>query len=134
MSQSGRGVFSGYLDRTLPKDGKVKKSGVVNLKSPYKFVGFQRRVPYDWSEYNTMRMRVRGDGRTYYLHLKLHFRYQDFQADNFSYPLHTRGGPYWQEVQIPFSRYLILVFRNFVQFFFTMLIIDRLFFYYQIHA
>lgn len=58
---------------------------------------------------------MRGDGRTYGLGLQTNYKrshHLDFTMgltanDQFHYPMFTRGGPYWQTVKIPFSKFYL---------------------------
>ena len=40
ITPNNKAVFHGYLDPTVPKDGVIKKTGFVNVKSPRKYVSF----------------------------------------------------------------------------------------------
>ena len=68
---------------------------------------FNRQIPYDWSHYNTLMLRLRGDGRPYMVVLQMDREYDLMWFDQYHYPLWTRGGPYWQETFV--SCFLVFV-------------------------
>jgi len=55
---------------------------------------------YNWIIYNSVELRVRGDGRTYMINLHTPGPFDTLQDDIFNYPLYTRGGPYWQVIRV----------------------------------
>lgn len=106
MSSAGTGVFSGVLSTRLPKDGKVKYSGYCNITSIPKRKAFQREVYHDWTPYTHVVLRVRGDGRCYVLNISTKGIFDLTWHDMYHYVLHTRGGPYWQYIRVPFSKFV----------------------------
>ncbi|XP_054011022.1 complex I intermediate-associated protein 30, mitochondrial [Hylaeus anthracinus] len=105
ISPRGTGVFHGTLTTRIPKDGKIVRAGYCNITTVVKFKSFKRETTLDWGAYNCLVLRVRGDGRCYMLNI-LHKGYVDlFWYDTYHYVLYTRGGPYWQYVKIPFSKF-----------------------------
>jgi NADH dehydrogenase [ubiquinone] 1 alpha subcomplex assembly factor 1 len=48
---------------------------------------------------------VRGDGRTYAVLIRTPGQYDLTSLNAYVFYLHTRGGPYWQTVKIPFSKF-----------------------------
>lgn len=60
-----------------------------------------------WSGFTHLVMRIRGDGRTYVLNLHPKTTFDIMWNDLFNFALYTRGGPYWQYVKIPFSKFLL---------------------------
>jgi NADH dehydrogenase [ubiquinone] 1 alpha subcomplex assembly factor 1 len=105
-SPAGHGLFSGYLDsETLPKDRMVARSGWANISSPYVRRSFFREGKYDWAPFTHLIMRVRGDGRTYAISIRTPGVMDLSWFDVYSFGLYTHGGPYWQYVRIPFSRF-----------------------------
>lgn len=106
MSSTGTGVFSGTISTRLPKDGRIKYTGYCNMNSVPKRRSFQREVYHDWSAYTHIVLRVRGDGRCYVLNLATRGIFDLTWNDVYHYVLHTRGGPYWQYVRIPFSKFI----------------------------
>lgn len=106
-SPGGYGLFSGYLDsHTLPKDRTIGRVGWVNITSPKARRSFFRESAYEWSDYTHMVMRVRGDGRTYGIMIRTPGSWDLSWFDLYSFGLYTHGGPYWQFVRIPFSRFV----------------------------
>lgn len=61
---------------------------------------FQRDSYYDWSYYNTLVLRVRGDGRPYALNLHSDGIFDVTWHDIYTYILYTRGGPHWQLTKV----------------------------------
>lgn len=103
------GIYRGYLDTQVPKDGVIKQTGYTSLYCPQKHKSFSRRVDYALDGFSHLVFKVRGDGRTYMVLLRkggFNLQYDMFQNDMYSFPLFTRGGPYWQYAKIPFSKFL----------------------------
>ncbi|XP_055324350.1 complex I intermediate-associated protein 30, mitochondrial-like [Sitodiplosis mosellana] len=108
INQSGYGSFSGILDSTVPKQGKISRAGYCNITSLRVKKSFQRDSYYDWSPYNTLVLRIRGDGRPYSLNLHSDGIFDVTWHDTYSYILYTRGGPHWQLTKIPFSKFYLV--------------------------
>lgn len=107
-SPAGYGLFSGYTDsETLPKDRTVSRVGWCNISSPYIRRSFFREGHYEWEPYTHLVMRVRGDGRTYAIAIRTPGTMDVSWFDLYSFGLYTHGGPYWQFVRIPFSRFFL---------------------------
>ncbi|KYN08724.1 PREDICTED: complex I intermediate-associated protein 30, mitochondrial [Cyphomyrmex costatus] len=106
MSSTGTGVFSGTLSSRLPKDGKIKYAGYCNMTSTPKFKSFKRNAYHDWSNYTHLVLRIRGDGRCYILNIATRGIFDLTWNDVYHYVLYTRGGPYWQYVRVPFSKFV----------------------------
>ncbi|CRK88429.1 CLUMA_CG002237, isoform A [Clunio marinus] len=104
-SPAGFGLFSGNLSSELPIDGRIKKAGYCNIKSMRQRKSFKRETSFDWSTYNTLVMRVRGDGRPYLINLSCEAYHDMTWNDIYHYILYTRGGPHWQVTKIPFSKF-----------------------------
>ncbi|KAK1338952.1 hypothetical protein QTO34_019621 [Cnephaeus nilssonii] len=66
---------------------------------------FDRKKSYDWSQFNTLYLRVRGDGRPWMVNIREDTDFIQRHNQMYSYFMFTRGGPYWQEVKIPFSKF-----------------------------
>ncbi|XP_015518711.1 complex I intermediate-associated protein 30, mitochondrial [Neodiprion pinetum] len=107
LTKSGRGLFSGYLDKRVPKTGNIKKAGYCNINTLRARKSFKREGYYDWHPYNHLVMRVRGDGRSYMLNISTAGYFDITWNDVYHYALYTRGGPYWQYVKIPFSKFFM---------------------------
>lgn len=106
LSSTGNGLFSGTLSTRLPKDGRIKRAGYCNITTIPKQRSFRREVRHDWTPYNHLILRVRGDGRCYMLTISTRGIFDLLWNDVYHYALHTRGGPYWQYVKIPFSKFV----------------------------
>lgn len=61
----------------------------------------------DWTQYNMLVMRVRGDGRPYMINISTEGYFDITWNDIYHYVLHTRGGPHWQTTKIPFSKFFL---------------------------
>ncbi|XP_063627900.1 complex I intermediate-associated protein 30, mitochondrial [Cydia splendana] len=107
MSPAGRALFHGYLDTRVPKDGRIKKAGYCALRSQRTRKSFKRESTFDWHLYNTLVIKIRGDGRSYLLNLSCEGYYDITWNDIYHYVLYTRGGPYWQIAKIPFSKFIL---------------------------
>nr|CAG4641836.1 EOG090X091L [Eurycercus lamellatus] len=107
LSPAGKGLFSGTLNTQVPKDGKIKASGYCNMRSMRPMKSFKRDSFHDWTMYNHLVLRVRGDGRSYMLNLASAGYFDIHWNDMHQFPLYTRGGPHWQISRIPFSRFFM---------------------------
>ncbi|KAH9394611.1 Complex I intermediate-associated protein 30, mitochondrial [Tyrophagus putrescentiae] len=106
VSPAGYALFSGYLDKTLPKDGKVVRAGYAymgSLKSRQPF--FLPETHHEFYQFTHVVLRVRGDGRRYFIAFDTSDRLDITWFDRYQYMLYTHGGPYWQYVKIPLSRF-----------------------------
>lgn len=108
MSSIGTGVFSGVLSNRLPKDGRLAYAGYCNITTIPKYKSFNREAAYDWSPYTHLVLRIRGDGRCYSLNLSTSYIFDLTWNDMYQYVFHTRGGPYWQYVKMPFSKFVFV--------------------------
>ncbi|XP_005105656.1 complex I intermediate-associated protein 30, mitochondrial [Aplysia californica] len=105
FSKNRTGLFHGFLNKEVPKDGVTKYAGYANISAPKPYKSFGRETSYDWSLFNCMLLRIRGDGRPYLIVIGCDFYYDVNWLNRWSCPLFTRGGPYWQIVKIPFSKF-----------------------------
>ncbi|XP_033303901.1 complex I intermediate-associated protein 30, mitochondrial [Bombus bifarius] len=106
LSSYGTGVFHGILDTRVPKDGRTTNAGYCNITSAPRFKSFARRYYYNWEHYNEVVLRVRGDGRCYMLNILQKGRLDIMQYNCYHYVMYTRGGPYWQIIRVPFSKFV----------------------------
>ncbi|KAK4884021.1 hypothetical protein RN001_000292 [Aquatica leii] len=106
LSKHGKGLFSGVLNTELPKDGRIKRAGYCNMKSMRARKSFKRDTHLDWTPYNILVLKVKGDGRSYMLNISTKGFFDITWNDTFNYVLYTRGGPYWQVSKIPFSKFI----------------------------
>ncbi|XP_033334060.2 complex I intermediate-associated protein 30 [Megalopta genalis] len=114
FTNSGTGLFHGHISTRIPKDGKIGRAGYCNIMTVPKTKSFYRKSMYDFSCYNTLVLRVRGDGRCYMLNV-LQRGHLDLTRDFcYHYLMYTSGGPYWQHVKIPFAK-LVFAIKGGVQ-------------------
>lgn len=107
LSPTGHGLFSGEICTEPPKDGRVKRAGYCNMTSMRPRKSFKREEYHNWEDYNTLELRVRGDGRSYMLNINCAGYFDIMWNDIYTYPLYTRGGPHWQLTRIPFSKFFL---------------------------
>ncbi|XP_028251575.1 complex I intermediate-associated protein 30, mitochondrial [Parambassis ranga] len=97
----------GTLNSSPPKDGETRYSGYCTMRSKQPLGSFDREKHHDWSSFNSLHLRVRGDGRPWMINIAPHTFFSHQKDDVYSYFLYTRGGPYWQDVKIPFSKFFL---------------------------
>jgi NADH dehydrogenase [ubiquinone] 1 alpha subcomplex assembly factor 1 len=107
LSTAGYGLFNGIVTANLPKDGRIKKAGYASIRSQRHTKSFRRNTYYDWSTYNTLVLRVRGDGRPYMINIGTEGTFDVTWNDIYHFVLYTRGGPHWQITKIPFSKFFL---------------------------
>ncbi|XP_023222321.1 complex I intermediate-associated protein 30, mitochondrial-like [Centruroides sculpturatus] len=107
LTKNRRGLFSGVLSNKVPKDGRVNRSGYCNIRSIRATKSFKRDTHLDWEVFTHLVLRVRGDGRSYLLNISTAGYFDVTWYDIYHYVLFTRGGPYWQTVKIPFSKFIL---------------------------
>ncbi|KAF6131669.1 NADH:ubiquinone oxidoreductase complex assembly factor 1 [Phyllostomus discolor] len=98
-------LLYGTLSSAAPQDGESDRSGYCAMMSRVQRGPFDIKRPYDWSQFNTLYLRVRGDGRPWMVNIKEDVDMIQRKNQMYSYFMFTRGGPYWQEVKIPFSKF-----------------------------
>ncbi len=125
MNEAGTAaVFHGVLNTRVPDDGRTKRSGKISFElwkciitehnsvMRYFTSGYtamsavkQRRSfgklrDLEWYHFTDLCAKVRGDGRTYMINVQVQREFDIHWEDLWSYPLYTRGGPYWQDVMV----------------------------------
>ena len=103
-----------FLFYRPPQDGRIKNAGYVNMKSVMQRLSFYRVKTLGWENYTHLVLRVRGDGRSYIINLHKESEFDIGWHDLWRFPLYTRGGPYWQTVTIPFSKFFF-TYKGFQQ-------------------
>ncbi|GCC21292.1 hypothetical protein chiPu_0019759, partial [Chiloscyllium punctatum] len=68
---------------------------------------FDIKKYHDLTNFNTLHIRLRGDGRPWMVNISSEMYFSHQKDDLYSYFLFTRGGPYWQDVKIPFSKFFL---------------------------
>lgn len=61
---------------------------------------FKREAHLEWSLYNMLVMKIRGDGRSYLININTRGTWDITWNDMYQYVLYTRGGPYWQIARV----------------------------------
>ncbi|XP_046909327.2 complex I intermediate-associated protein 30 [Dermatophagoides farinae] len=116
VSPSGHALFSGYLDTTVPKDGKTVRTGYAFLSSQKSRHPFN--LPTDgmniFEQFTHVILRVRGDGRMYQISFDTADVFDITWFDRYNFMMYTFGGPYWQYVKIPLSRFYFH-YQGFIQ-------------------
>lgn len=97
----------GTLNSTPPRDGETRYSGYCTVRSKQQLASFDRKKHFDWTTFNTLHLRVRGDGRPWMINIAAETYFSHQKDDIYCYFLYTRGGPYWQDVKIPFSKFFL---------------------------
>lgn len=110
-SKNGKTInFRGYMSTELPRDRRP-------LPGPmgYKNFCYMQTKPWndtemgylDWEQFTNLKIRFRGDGRKY--HLCFHSDYANIDAcpDMYMAMIQTNGGPQWQTISIPFSKFMV---------------------------
>jgi len=107
MNSAGTALMlKGNLSTRVPADGRTNEAGYVNITSVNRRMSFGRlKLLHHWENYTHLTMNIRGDGRKYLINLKIKRDYDVTWDDRWHYPLFTRGGPHWQYVKIPFSKF-----------------------------
>ncbi|KAK6306879.1 hypothetical protein J4Q44_G00220270 [Coregonus suidteri] len=100
-------LMYGTLCSAPPRDGETRYSGYCTLRSKPPMGSFDSKKHHDWSSFNTLHLRIRGDGRPWMINVGAETYFSHQKDDMYSYFLYTRGGPYWQDVKIPFSKFFL---------------------------
>ncbi|XP_076983619.1 complex I intermediate-associated protein 30, mitochondrial isoform X1 [Tamandua tetradactyla] len=98
-------LLYGNLSTEAPHDGESGRSGYCAMISRIPRGPFERKRSYDWTQFNTLYLRVRGDGRPWMVNIREDTDIIQRKNQMYSYFMFTRGGPYWQEIKIPFSKF-----------------------------
>lgn len=98
-------LLYGTLSSQAPQDGESSRGGYCAMMSKVPRGFLERKKFYDWSQFNTLYLRVRGDGRPWMVNIKQDTDLVQRSNQMYSYFMFTRGGPYWQDVKIPFSKF-----------------------------
>ncbi|MBN3305065.1 CIA30 protein, partial [Amia calva] len=100
-------LLYGTLCSVPPKDGETRYSGYCTLRSKQPLMSFDRKKHHDWSSFNSLYLRIRGDGRPWMINIGVETFFSHQRDTIYNYFLFTRGGPYWQDVKIPFSKFFL---------------------------
>lgn len=100
-------LLFGTLSTEAPRDGETGYSGYCAIRAKLLKGAFDTKKYYDWSNFNSLYLRVRGDGRPWMINIYTDPYYSHQKDDLYTYFMFTRGGPYWQEIKIPFSKFFL---------------------------
>ncbi|NWX41643.1 CIA30 protein, partial [Steatornis caripensis] len=100
-------LLYGTLNTEAPRDGETKYSGYCSMRAKPPVGSFARKKYYDWSNFNSLYLRVRGDGRAWMVNIYTDPYFSHQKDDLYNYFMFTRGGPYWEEIKIPFSKFFL---------------------------
>ncbi|XP_017504036.1 complex I intermediate-associated protein 30, mitochondrial isoform X2 [Manis javanica] len=92
-------LLYGTLSSEVPQDGESGRSGYCAMVSRIPRGPFETKKSYDWSHFNTLCLRVRGDGRPWMVSIREDTDIIQRKNQMHSYFMFTRGGPYWQDIQ-----------------------------------
>ncbi|XP_077116815.1 complex I intermediate-associated protein 30, mitochondrial [Ranitomeya variabilis] len=106
-NNSQTALFYGVLNNDVPRDGETRFSGYCTLRTKAPKGSFNRKLSYDWSNFNILHLRIRGDGRPWMVNIQSETYFSAQWDDLYNYFLYTRGGPYWQDVKIPLSKFFL---------------------------
>ncbi|KAM4014221.1 complex I intermediate-associated protein 30, mitochondrial [Anomaloglossus baeobatrachus] len=106
-NNSQTALFYGALNNEVPRDGETRYSGYCTLRTKAPKGSFNRKLSYDWSNFNTLHLRIRGDGRPWMVNIQSETFFSVQWDDLYNFFLYTRGGPYWQDVKIPLSKFFL---------------------------
>ncbi|XP_053801272.1 complex I intermediate-associated protein 30, mitochondrial isoform X2 [Vidua chalybeata] len=93
-------LLYGTLNTEVPRDGETQYSGYCSMRSRPAVGSFNRKKYYDWSNFNSLYLRVRGDGRPWMVNIYTDPYFSHQKDDLYTYFMFTRGGPYWEEIKI----------------------------------
>ncbi|CAJ0949955.1 unnamed protein product, partial [Mesorhabditis belari] len=105
LSDHETAIFSGNINTSLLKDGKVERAGWASIKLEDKKAFMRKKYFKRWRNFTHLLVKCRGDGRSYKVMLHAPQTIDITWGDSWSFPLHTHGGPYWQYEKIPFSKF-----------------------------
>ncbi|NWI90536.1 CIA30 protein, partial [Pitta sordida] len=100
-------LLYGTLNTEVPRDGETKYSGYCSMRAKPSLGSFNRKKYYDWSNFNSLYLRVRGDGRPWMVNIYTDPYFSHQKDDLYNYFMFPRGGPYWEEIKIPFSKFFL---------------------------
>nr|CAB3264254.1 complex I intermediate-associated protein 30, mitochondrial [Phallusia mammillata] len=104
-------LFRGYLSNRRPRDRLLSEDPLAE-RPRFSGFAFMETKPFitvldkvefmSFIGFNVIKLRIRGDGRKYMLeaHCDLGLGYNLM----YTAPVHTNGGPLWQEVKIPYCK------------------------------
>ncbi|XP_067414254.1 complex I intermediate-associated protein 30, mitochondrial isoform X2 [Emydura macquarii macquarii] len=100
-------LLYGTLNTEVPRDGETAYSGYCTMRAKLLKGAFEKMKYYDWTNFNSLYLRVRGDGRPWMINIYTNPYFSHQKDDLYTYFMFTRGGPYWQDIKIPFSKFFL---------------------------
>ncbi|XP_023568395.1 complex I intermediate-associated protein 30, mitochondrial [Octodon degus] len=82
-------LLYGTLSTEPPKDGESRQSGFCAMISRVRRGSFERKMCYDWSQYNSLYLRVRGDGRPWMVNIREQKEFIQNKDQMYSYFMYT---------------------------------------------
>eukprot|EP00123_Amoebidium_parasiticum_P000710 comp11585_c0_seq1/m.6064 comp11585_c0_seq1/g.6064 ORF comp11585_c0_seq1/g.6064 comp11585_c0_seq1/m.6064 type:complete len:235 (-) comp11585_c0_seq1:513-1217(-) len=105
-TKDGTGLFSGTLSNKLPSAKDVVRSGYAAMRSkplPNTHGGIRRQNIDIW-QYDSLEVKLRGDGRAYFLNITTDGLQPEDVYQSFIY---TVGGPEWEVLRFPLDEFLL---------------------------
>lgn len=105
-------TFRGFISQRLPRymlpstydklEDKPYYRGFANLETKPFINSFNQEDRLSLVGFNAIDVRLRGDGRKYFFEMSVDDGISNFMH---SIPVHTRGGPEWETVRLPFGKF-----------------------------
>ena len=107
LTQNNTALFSGELSLEMHnlEKPRAQYTGYVNITSIKQYYSFNREFQFNFHDWTHFLFKIKGDGRAYSIILYTPGFFSINNKTFYTYPLFTRGGPYWQYAKIPFSKF-----------------------------
>ncbi|XP_051503360.1 complex I intermediate-associated protein 30, mitochondrial [Myxocyprinus asiaticus] len=91
----------------VPSARPIYRSADISLSPIYRYRRICLLICAYMKTFRGNNMRIRGDGRPWMVNISAETSFSHQSDDIYSYFLYTRGGPYWQDVKIPFTKFFL---------------------------